>query len=263
MDIKIKKIMRVLSIVWCLLLISATNNFAQEKKNSRPIDDNLSKVEKIKADKPVYFYEFAKEEFLVQKIFIEHDENGVGKIKFLKKDFDEEISEPLKLSNATLEKLKTFWTEINFLESDENYQSTIRDYGHLGTIKLRMEKDAKKRAAEFNWTENLTAKALADEYRKISNQLLWMFDINVARQNQPLESPRIMRGLDSYLKRNVISDPVQMLPFLKELSEDERMPLIARNHAERLIKQIEKDKKKNEEKEINESKEKIIKEKGQ
>ncbi|MGI8542831.1 MAG: hypothetical protein ACR2MD_05050 [Aridibacter sp.] len=261
MDIKIKKIMRVLSLVWCLLLISATNNFAQEKKNSRPTEDNLSKVSKIEADKPVYFYEFAKDEFLVKRIFIEHDENGIGKITFLKKDFNEEISEPLKLSDVTLEKLKTFWTEINFLESDENYQSTIRDYGHLGTIKLRMERDAKKRAAEFNWTENLTAKALADEYRKISNQFVWMFDINVARQNQPLESPKIMRTLDSYLSRNSISDPVQMLPFLKELSEDERIPLIARNHAERLIKQIEKDKKKNEGKTITAKKESL--EKGQ
>jgi hypothetical protein len=90
-----------------------------------------------------------------------------------------------------------------------------------------------------------------------------MFDINVARQNQPLESPRIMRGLDSYLKRNAISDPVQMLPFLRELSGDERMPLIARNHAERLAKQIEKDKKNNEEKESKANKEKISKEKGQ
>ncbi len=252
-----------MSIIWCLLIISSIDNFAQEKKNSRPTDDNLSKVEKIKADKPVYFYEFAKDEFLVRQILIEHDENGIGKITFLKKNFDEEINEPLEISAVTLEKLKTFWTEINFLESDENYQSTIRDYGHLGTIKLRMEKDAKKRAAEFNWTENLTAKALADEYRKISNQFVWMFDINVARQNQPLESPRIMRGLDSYLKRNAISDPVQMLPFLRELSGDERMPLIARNHAERLAKQIEKDKKNNEEKESKANKEKISKEKGQ
>jgi hypothetical protein len=246
MSIKIIRYTKILLVVWCLLLISATNNFAQNKKNSRPTDDNLPKVSTVKTDKPVYFYEFAKDEFLVKRIFIEHDENGLGKITFLKKDFDEEITEPLKLSNATLEKLKTFWTELDFVNSDENYQSPIRDYGHLGTIKIKMKKDAKERTAEFNWTENLTAKALADEYRKIGNQFIWMFDINVARQNQPLESPKIMRTLDSYLSRNSISDPVQMLPFLKELSEDERMPLIARNHAGRLAKQIEKNKKKSE-----------------
>ena len=42
-----------------------------------------------------------------------------------------------------------------------------------------------------------TRKLLADEYRKIGNQFIWMFDINVARENQPLEAPRIMDALDS------------------------------------------------------------------
>ncbi len=255
--------MKIKSFIFlAILLLFAVSISAQEKKNSRPADDSPT-VSNASADKPVYFYEFAKDEFLVSKIFIEHDENGLGKITFLKKDFDEEISEPLTLSSATLEKLKKDWTEMDFLNSQENYQSTERDYGHLGTIKLEMRKDLKKRSAEFNWTENLTAKALADEYRKVANQFIWMFDINVARKNQPLESPKIMRALDSHLSRNAISDPVQMIPFLMELSEDERMPLIARNHAERLAKKIEKDKKKTDDKESKVAKEKTNKEKGQ
>jgi hypothetical protein len=251
----------IFSILAIFLLFSLSIT-AQSKKNSRPQGDGPSNNLKTGAKKPVYFYEFTQENFLIRKIFIEHDENGLGQIKFLKKDFDEEIVEPLKLSPFTLEKLKTHWTELNFLESAEIYQSEERDYGHLGTIELRMEKDSGERQAKFNWTENLIARELAEEYRKIGNQLIWMFDINVARQNQPLLSPQIVRALDSHLRRNAISDPPQMIPFLKELSEDERMPLIARNHAERLMKQIEKDKKKKEKKEEkkkeeeNESKEK-------
>jgi len=49
--------------------------------------------------------------------------------------------------------------------------------------------------------------------------------------------------MDSYIKRNEISDAAQLVPYLKELGDDERIPLIARNHAKRLIKQIEKEKK--------------------
>lgn len=243
------------------ILLFSISISAQEKKNSRPAE--TAPTVAIPAEKPVYFYEFAKDEFLIKKISIEHDENGNGKITFLKKEFEEEITEPLKLSNVTLEKLKTAWTEIDFLNSEEDYQSPERDYGHLGTMKIRMEKDSRQRSAEFNWTENLTAKALTDEYRKIANQFIWMFDINVSRKNQPLESPRIMRTLDSYLNRGSISDPVQMIPFLIKLSEDERIPLIARNHAERLVKRIEKDKKKIEKKEIVEEKGEVSNKKGQ
>ena len=89
----------------------------------------------------------------------------------------------------------------------------------------------------------MNARALADEYRKLSNQYIWMFDINLSRENQPLESPKLMDVIDGYIRRNEISDAVQLIPFLKQLGDDERIPLIARNHATRLIKQIEKEKK--------------------
>jgi uncharacterized protein (UPF0147 family) len=46
--------------------------------------------------------------------------------------------------------------------------------------------------------------------------------------------------LDSLVRRNEISDAGQMVPFLQKLSEDERVPLIARNHAAKIIKTIEK-----------------------
>ena len=44
--------------------------------------------------------------------------------------------------------------------------------------------------------------------------------------------------MESYIKRNGLSDPEQLLPLLKDLSTDEHVPLIARNHALRLIKKI-------------------------
>lgn len=239
-----KKFFKNLLFACCLIVLSTGFVFGQHKRNSRPFDGEIKKenANSIKTDShsPVYSYDFSKPEFLVSKIHIEHDENGVGKITFQKNGYEEDFTEPIKLSEKTLEKLKTLWTELNFLESDEKYQSTERDYAHLGTMKLKLKLDTKERIEEFNWTENVDAKALADEYRKIGNQFVWMFDINVARENQPLESPKIMKQIDSYLSRDQISDPKQMIPFLQELSEDERVPLITRNHASRLLKKIEK-----------------------
>lgn len=202
------------------------------KSNSRP---NAQKE-----TTPVYFYTFAQPDFLVSKIFIEHDETGKGKISFLKKNFGDLITDPIQLSPQTLERVKAVFDTLQFLESKETYQSAERNYAHLGTMTFAVKKDGRSRAVEFNWTENKDAKLLADEYRRIGQQFVWIFDVTVARENQTLETPALMDALDSLIRRNEISDAVQMLPFLKELSADERLPLIARNHATRIVKEIEK-----------------------
>jgi hypothetical protein len=108
-----------------------------------------------------------------------------------------------------------------------------------------MKRDGRERTATFNWTDNKDAKNLADEYRRIGQQFVWIFDVNVARENQPLEAPGLIVALDALVRRKEISDPVQMIPLLKELSADERLPLIARNRANKLIERIEKSENKN------------------
>jgi hypothetical protein len=103
-----------------------------------------------------------------------------------------------------------------------------------------MRKDGRERTTEFNWTDNKDAKSINDEYRKLGNQYIWMFDVNLARENQPLQAPGLMDELDSLVRRNDVSDTEQLIPFLKKLSVDERIPLIARNHAEKIVAAIEK-----------------------
>ena len=213
-------------------------------ENKSPNTETEARSSKGIKNTPTYFYQFDQPNFLTTHIYIEHDENGKGKITFRKKDLDEEFTDPLQLSPATLEKLKTHWSALNFLESKEDYQSKDKNYAHLGTMKLGMGIDDYERFAEFNWSDNPDAKALADEYRKIGNEYVWIFDVTVARENQPLEAPRVLKTLESYLKRNEISDPSHLIPYLKELSGDERIPLIARNNAAQMIKELEKKKKK-------------------
>jgi len=210
----------------------AENTNQKQEANSRPATEK-SEYE------PIYFYEFSQPDFLVSRILIEHDEKGKGKISFLRKRLDEPISDPIQLSPATLEKINDALTALNFFESSENYQHE-KDYPHLGNTKIKVKKGGRERETKYNYTANQDAKALADEYRKIGQQHIWVFDINLARANQPLESPRLLDSLDSLIRRNEVSDPEQMIPFLKELSNDEKIPLISRNHAAKLIKQIEK-----------------------
>lgn len=212
------------------------------KRNERPQNGSNTTSKNQAAFKPNYVYEFDQPEFVVSHVVIEHDEAGNGKISFMKRGLDAPESDPIVLSKATMDKIKAALTALNFLDSTETYQ-TPRDYSHMGNTTLTYRKDGRERTVKYNWTDNKDAKVLMDEYRKISNQYVWQFDMLVSRENQPLNAPGLMDVLDSYFRRDEISDPPQMLPLLKELSNDERIPLIARNHATKLAEKIEKERK--------------------
>ncbi|NOT46920.1 MAG: hypothetical protein HOP17_04120 [Acidobacteria bacterium] len=225
---------------------------APPKRNERP-DFNgaaaIQSAEPIRAapDRPAYRYEFTQPDFIISRIVIEHGTDGTGTIAFKKKGADEMITDPIKVSALALERINAALTSMNFLDSTENYQYE-KDYSHLGIVKFALTRDGRMRDVTYNWTENKDAKTIMNEYRKITNQFVWIFDISLSRENQPLEAPKLFDSLDSMIKRNEISDPYQLEPFLKELSNDERIPLIARNHAVRVLKQFEKERKKDENK---------------
>lgn len=216
----------------------------EPKKNERPVTNE--RPEKVtnatKVIDPAYFYEFGQPDFVISKIVIEHDETGRGTITFTKKMFGDNVTDPLTVSTSALERINSAYSALNFIDSSESYQYE-KDYSHLGVTTFRLKKGDKHRTAVFNYTVNKDAKTLVDEYRRIGNQFIWIFDFTVARENQPLETPRLLDSLDSLLRRNEISDPLQMLPLLKGMKDDERIPLISRNHAGKLVERIEKGKK--------------------
>lgn len=221
------------------------------KRNERPADEAASpgdgKANSRNGSKatavivPVYFYEFTRPGFTYSRIVIEHDEAGRGKISFLKDSFDEMLTDPISLSMVTLGKINDALAALNYFDSTENYQHS-RDFSNLGNVSITVKKGGRERTVKFNWTENKNAKILLDEYRRIGNEYTWRFEITTARENFPLQTPGLMDTLDSYLKRSEISDPPHLLPFLTQLSTDERLPLMSRNRAAKLIKQIEKKK---------------------
>ncbi len=224
------------------------------KKNARPEEPQTNEPQKknrpdsktATASKdsfnPVYFYEFSVQQFIVNHIVIEHDENGKGRMTFEKQSLNEPISDPIQISPKTMEKIKNLYEALHFLDSNEDYQSKAHQFPHLGTMKLRWKNDGKERTAEFNWSENKDAQNLVNEYKKISEQFIWIFEINLARENQPLNAPELIDRLDASIKNDWLSDTEQLIPFLQKLAEDERIPLLARNHATKIIKQIEKKK---------------------
>lgn len=209
----------------------------REKPEATP--SQTSSTSEEKRDETRYIYEFKQPDFSVSRIRIEHDAQGRGRISFLRKGFDDPFDDALELSPEAAGRIKALWEALRFLDSNTDYQSE-KQFPHMGTVTLEMKREGRDRKAEFNWTDDANAKALAQEYWRAADQAILVFDISVARENLPLEAPQLMEKLDKLLARNGLSDPKQLIPLLRELTTDERVPLIARNHATRLLKKIEK-----------------------
>ena len=220
----------------------AAQDSSSHKQNARPESSASAPAARsaTSVNSGVRFsYEFTQPQFHLRHIVIEHDASGQGKVTFERLNEEVPIVENLQISPKALARISALWQGLRFLDSDTNYQSD-KQFPHLGTMKLTMTDGEKKRTAEFNWSNVKEAAELTHEYRRIADQANFVFDISVARENQPLNAPKLMEGFESLLKRNAFSDPQQLVPLLKEISSDERLPLIARNHALRILAKINK-----------------------
>lgn len=217
---------------------SAKSNARQEPSPS-PSPRPRREENKKPADPTKYIYEFSQPQFTTPHILIEHDAIGNGKITFERQGESTPLVEPVELSTAVLGRVLGLWSDLHFLDSTEDYQSA-KQFPHLGTMRVTMDDGKRKRTAEFNWTGNRQASALVNEYRRIADQAVLVFDLGVARENQPLNAPKLLEYFDSLLARSGLSDPYQLVPLLRDMTTDEHLPLIARNHATRLLKRIEK-----------------------
>jgi hypothetical protein len=210
------------------------------KRNERPGDSDAAQAKPTSTPQPPsYFYQFDRPGFTYPSIAIEHDEAGRGRITFVREGNDIAVSDPIELSPVTLAKIKDAFAALNFLDSADTYQ-TPRDHSNMGNVTITLKREGRSRTAKFNWSDNKDARALADEYRRIANEYTWRFEITSARENQPLLAPQLMLQMSDYLSRNEISDPTTLVPFLQALSNDERIPLIARDKAGKIVEQISK-----------------------
>ena len=241
-----------LSLLAALVLTGAAPcTAAQGKKTARPEQPgtqappagaNSSEPKPAPASAARYAYEFTNPNFFVSRIRLIHDASGRGRITFERKTADEAITEPLVLSPETLQRITAHWAALRFLDSTASYQ-TEKQYPHMGTTRLTMVEGARERTAEFNYSTDPDASALANEYRRAADQAMMVFDINLAVENQPLETPKLINQLDRMISRKAVSDPAQLAPLLRSLSTDERLPLIARNQVGRILKKLEQAKK--------------------
>jgi hypothetical protein len=218
------------------------NARAGEDARTLPTNGGSNPPTAAAADGARYAFEFAQPAFDVSRYVIEHDAAGRATISFQKKTDglnQPPVVERFDISPAAAARILAAWEALKFLDSQADYQAD-KQFAHLGVMKLRMKGGGRERETTFNWTADEHAAALAREYKALAEQQLFVFDVGLARQYQPSEAIKVLKRLETLLRLKSISDPPQLLPLLRDLATDERIPLIARNHAERLVKQIAK-----------------------
>ncbi len=234
---------------WLIMVGLGTALFAQvpvesvEKKVDKA--DKIGKLEKGSSFRTAesqsrYSYVFENERFTTPLVEVEFDAGGHGKFHFKKKD-GREVTNDLAISGALVAQVKSLFEEVGFLGSTEDYQHK-KDFSHLGKVTIRYSDGGREREASFNYTDNPAMNRLVDIFRNIATQENRVFEIQTMRENDPLSMPAQMRMLESELRSKQIADPRQLITLLEEIRLDEGLPLIARNHAERLIKSIGKTK---------------------
>jgi hypothetical protein len=187
-----------------------------------------------------YRYLFENERFLTPRIEVAFGADGRGQFRFTRKGSEEVVNE-LKISPVILGQVRTLLAELRFLESAEDYQHK-KDFSHLGRVTISYTRDGRTRTATFNYTENQTMSRLVEIFRGIATQETRVFEIETVRASDPLSTPAHLRLLENELRSKHIADPERLVALLQELRTDESVPLIARNHAERLLKEIKKGK---------------------
>lgn len=215
---------------------------------AHPLSLRDQQIARTGAEKPSgaasarYNYLFENPRFVTPVQEVGFDDSGKGEFRFQKKDQDEIVLK-LNLSPQLLSTVRILFSELNFLDSNENYQHK-KDFSHLGEMTITQSRDGKERKVKVNYTENQSLNKLIEIFRNIATQETRVFEIETIRTNDPISTPAQMRLLEDELKGKHIADPASLTPLLQEIKLDEAVPLIARNHAERLLQFIQKNKSK-------------------
>lgn len=221
------------SSVTVLLLVVVCGFAGQSPQNIGGADSGTSDVS--------FTYKFENPRFQIRIIEIDLAANGVGELRFMRGESDEVLDCKVKLRPATIARILSLFESADFLESKIEYQDKT-DMSHLGWVTFSAKQGARERKVRFNYTLNEQMKELGDIFRGIATQEISLFDIDNAQRYQPLDLPKQIEMLERDLRLGWIAEPERVLSVLNEIAGDDSQPLIARNHAKRIIDAIKKGK---------------------
>lgn len=198
----------------------------------------------IEGDGPAadgFDYKFENARFYISLIELKLDPEGMGTLRFKQGESDDVIDQKVNLQRNTLQKINELLAKANFLGSTEDYQSK-KDFSHLGWITIAVASQGKHRSVRFNYTQVKAMADLADLFRAIATQGIDLFHLRVSLEHQPLDVPAQVDAIENDLRLERLAEPQSLIGPLRDLAQDDTVPLIARNHAGRLITEIQKGK---------------------
>jgi hypothetical protein len=222
-------VVRLLPFLFCLLPVAILGASAQEHSIA-PAPAETS-----------FKYKFENARFYISMIEIDLSAGGAGELRFKRGESDEIIDRKFRLLPATIARINQLYDVTRFIDSSEDYQDK-KDFSHLGWVSLSEQQGQRARNTRFNYTTNKEISELAEIFRAIATQEMHLFDIETSERYQPLDLPRLLDTLENDLKLQRVAEPEQLLAMLREISGNDTQPLIARNHATRMIDSIKKGK---------------------
>ncbi|MEN3333431.1 MAG: hypothetical protein V7641_2796 [Blastocatellia bacterium] len=186
-------------------------------------------------------YKFENKRFYVPMMEIDLAADGAGELRFQRGESDDLLDHKFKLMPATMARIRQLFDTTRFLDSSDTYQAD-KDFSHLGWVTLLARQNGRERKVRFNYTQQPQISELADIFRGIATEEMHLFDIETSEQFQPLDLPRLLDAIENDLRLQRITEPERLLAKLQEVAVNPTQPLIARNHATRMVSDIKKGK---------------------
>jgi hypothetical protein len=186
-------------------------------------------------------YRFENPRFFIPWIEIKIEPDSKARLRFKRGESEEVIERDFEVLPRTQNRIIRLAQRLDLFNTNEEFQHK-KNFSHLGWMTISVRQGRRTRSFRFNYTSNPHMTELADIFRALATQEINLTSIELAQQHQPLDLPRLLEGLENDLRLDRIAEPEKLLKILSNMSNDDVLPIIARNHANRLINGIKKGK---------------------
>jgi hypothetical protein len=184
------------------------------------------------ADAPVLFFSKSFPGSTPAYVAVTVDKNGVGDYRE-----EEHDDQPVRFQLSAPDVAAIFDLAAKLGYFDHPLESPLK-VAFMGTKTFRFVDGAKKNEVKFNFSEDLSAQALADWFERISESEQLRTNLEVSAKYDHLGVMKAVLLLESAWDRKRVVDPAQFLPLLDRISKNESYMHQARMRAAGLADQF-------------------------